>query len=149
MIIRTDTDRKEFINKAQSVDLSKQAWEFKAAPYKRDRSAAQNALINKWYRIIGKHTGNGFTHERGYCKWHFGTPIIEERGKPEFKQLLQAIVNSLTYEATIELFGKESIAISSIMNIKEGTEYINRMEHYGISVGAPLQRDDDYNEAMR
>ena len=145
MIIKSDKDRQTFIAKALAVDLEKQPWEFIAHPYKRDRNAEQNALINKSYSIISKHQGWTFRHTRGYYKLEYGVPIILERGEPEFIALINAINDKMTYEQKIDLFGGDSIAITSIMNIKEASEYITRMEHDCFEKGIPCRERSDYD----
>ena len=147
MIIKTDNDRQVFISKVNDVKLDK-PWLMTAEPYKADRTAAQNALLNKWYQLIAKHTGDGFAYTRGYCKWTFGVPILLARGEPEFNALIDAIVNSMQYEQIIDLMGTEKISVSSDMNKTEFTEYLTMIEQDCANRQIPLLQGDEYNLAM-
>ncbi len=148
MLIVTEADRDEFIERAKQVDLSKRPWVFTADHYKPDRSKAQNRLLNKWYAEIGKQSGNGFSYERGYYKLTYGCPILCEANE-RFNALYVSLAEIKTYEEMLILFSDDSINVSSIMNIKQFTRYLNEIEQHASERGIRLSHPEDYyNEAM-
>ena len=45
MIVRTEQDRETVIEKIRRLNLDKQPWKIEARPYRKDRSAEQNAAL--------------------------------------------------------------------------------------------------------
>lgn len=97
MLITTEADRQRFIKKAADVDITKKPWVFSAEPYKKDRSLAQNRLLNKWLAEIGKQSHQGFSYERGFYKFTYGCPILC-RDNEDFNELYMHLVEMYTYE---------------------------------------------------
>ncbi len=148
MIIRTESDRKECIEKISRINLDK-PWRVDADLFKPSRSIAMNALYYAWLSEISKYTGDGIAYTRGFIKWEYGVPILLARGEPEFNNLIDSIVNNMQYEQIIELFGTESIQVSSAMKVPEFLDYLKNIEEYCFSQHIPLARESDYyNEAM-
>ena len=147
MIIKTNTDRDNFITKALAVKLDK-PWKMTAEPYKPKRSVAMNSLLYAWYAAIAEHTGEGIKQTRGYLKWEYGVPILLARGEPEFDNLIGAIIDKMQYEQIISLFGTDKIAVSSAMKVPEMLDYLTHIEHYCADKHIPLLRGDEYDYAM-
>ncbi len=148
MKIYNDATRSECVDKINQLKLD-EPWCVDAYPYKPKRSVAMNALYYAWLSEIAKYTGDGLTYTRGYIKWEFGVPILLARGETEFDNLINSIVNNMQYEQILELFGTESIQISSAMKVPEFLDYLKEIEQYCFNQHIPLAREDDrYNEAM-
>ena len=147
MIIRDDKSRQACIDKINSLKLS-EPWEIKAQPFKPKRSTAMNSLLYAWISEIAKNTGEGVEHIRGYLKFEFGVPILLARGEVEFDNLINSIVDNMQYEQTIDLFGTDRIAISSVMKVPEFLDYLTNIQEYCYKRHIPLARNSDYNYAM-
>ena len=147
MIVHNDTDRATVISKINAIKLTK-PWKIDAEPYTADRSTAQNALLNAWYRDIAKHTGEGFAYTRGFMKFTYGVPILLARGEPEFHLLIEAMQEKMTYEQIINLMSGKSVSISSAMNKTEFTDYLTMIEQHCADRQIPLLRGDEYDLAM-
>ena len=147
MIIRTQQDKQDCIDKINRLTLD-EPWEVKADIYKPKRSTAMNSLLYAWYSEIAKTTGEGIEHTRGYLKWEYGVPILLARGEVEFDTLINTIVNSMQYEKIIDLFGTDTIAISSAMKVSEMLDYLTHIEQYAFKRQIPLARTEDYDYAF-
>lgn len=146
MLIHNDRDRQEFIQKAMQVDLNKQAWIFSAEPFKQKRSQAQNKLLNVWYTEIGKAKGNGFDFERNYYKFQFGCNILA-RDDQDFNEFHVGLMSAYTFEQCCEAM--KYIQVSSLMNTKQFTEYLEMIDQDAIKRGIYLSKPDDcYWQAM-
>lgn len=145
MLIKTESDRQEFIKKAQKVDISK-PWIFSAEPYKPKRSVNQNSLLYKWLAEIGKQSGNGAEYERNFCKFTYGCMILVADSS-EFAAFYSNLVDNLDYEQAIESMA--FISLTSLFNVKQFTQYLNHIETYAAKQGYHLTKPDDlYNSAM-
>lgn len=148
MLVHNNKERDTVITKILAIDLVKQPWDISAEPHKKTRSIAQNALLYSWYAAIAKHTGEGIAYTRGRYKWEAGVPILLARGEPEFDTLINAIVDKMTYEQIIELFGTDKISITSVMKVTEFTDYLTFIEQDCATRQIPLLKGDEYDLAM-
>ncbi len=113
---------------------------------KRDRSLAQNSLYYKWLtqRAVALHTS--MMDQRCYCKLHFGVPILR-RDNEEFQQTYDSVIKPLPYEKKLQAM--KLIDISSIMGVKQMTEYLQEIEAECTEQGIRLVHPEDaYYEAM-
>jgi len=146
MLITNEAQRSAFIAKANKVDLSKKSWLFEAKPFEPKRSDSQNRLLNLWYTEIGKQSGNGFSYERNFYKFTYGAPILV-RDNQEFAEFYGELVANLEHEMCIQAI--QFIQVSSIMKVKQFTEYLNNIDQNSIERGFHLSKPDDiYFQAM-
>lgn len=86
------------------------------------RTIAQNRLIYKLYYRIGKTLyGGDELHARRECKLRIGCKILY-RDREEFAELFDKIIRHLDHETRLKAM--DLIEVSSIMKVKQGTEYI-------------------------
>jgi hypothetical protein len=147
MIIRTDSDRNEFIARAVKIDLTKQVWRFEAKPYKPNRSAEQNRLAFMWYAELAKQSGNGKDYERNFCKWTYGCPILVEHDVNGFSAFYENLINRYDYEQCVA--SMDFIQVTSMFNVQQMSEYLKHMELYAGEKGYFLTKPVDvYHLAM-
>ncbi len=141
MILRNDTDRAECIKKIQAIDLAK-PWQIDAAPFKKNRSLAQNKLSFSYYNQLGKATGHGVQYDRNYCKFTFGCPILLADDKDgSFTQFYESIINRLEYEQLIDAM--EFIEVTRLFNVGQFQDYLIQIEQFAFSNHYALIPDDD------
>lgn len=95
-------------------------------PYKRDRSKAQNRLYWMWLNAIGPHTG--YTAEE-----------LHEVCKVRFLGVCEKQVDGITLI--------EPVSTTSL-DVQGFTQYLERVEVLGRSLGVQLPIPDDYAHAM-
>lgn len=144
MIIRDDEDRNEFIKKLLAVDLTKKTWEATAKPYKKNRSAAQNAIFAVWIRDRSKQTQHGEIYERCLAKLSFGVPIMQRH--KEFAELWKPY-SLMSYE--FQLDAMKIVDVTSLMDVSEMNECLTAFEDDCIDNGFHLTRPKLYQEAMQ
>lgn len=89
------------------------------------RTAAQNKLYFHIYTRIAKTLfGGDERHARRECKLLIGCRILR-RDSAQFAEVYDVVIRGLDYEK--KLRSMDLISVSSIMNIKQGTEYIKKI----------------------
>lgn len=115
---------------------------------KKDRNLAQNSLIAKLYTEIGKQSGNGFAYERGFYKFNLGCPILV-RDSQDFAEFYNTLLDLYEYEEMIKVMSTNIISVSSLMNIKQASEYIDNIYQSAHERGIYLSKEEDiYIQAM-
>ena len=117
--------------------------------YKKNRNNAQNRLINKCYTDIGKDPkGSGYAYERGFYKFNLGCPILV-RDSEDFAEFYNTLLEMYEYEEMIKVMSTNIISVSSIMNVKQCSEYIDNIYQSAHERGIHLSKPEDlYYEAM-
>jgi len=94
------------------------------------RSTAMNRLIYKLYQRIGKTLyGGDESHARNECKLRIGCRILY-RDRKEFAATFDKCIRPMNQENRLNAMNL--ISVSSIMKVKQGTEYIKTiMTEYG------------------
>ncbi len=142
VIIRTQEDKDEVALKIQSINLGKQAWRVDAEPYKPSRSLAQNKLAFRYYRLLGKATGNGEQYERLYCKYEFGCPILLADDKDgAFTTFYETLINTLEYEQLVD--SMEFVDITKLFKVGQFQDYLVAIEQYAAKNQYALMTDND------
>lgn len=92
------------------------------------RTAEQNRLQRLWVSEIADQLADTFEsreHVRGYCKLHFGIPILRNENEA-FKVKYDAVVKPLSYESKIKLMMIPfDFGVTRIMNTKQKTSYLD------------------------
>lgn len=89
------------------------------------RTSAQNRLYFYIYQRIGKTLfGGDELHARRECKLLIGCRILR-RDKPAFADVYDTVIRVLDYDKKLK--SMDLVSVSSIMNIKQGTEYIKKI----------------------
>lgn len=105
------------------------------------RSVAQNRLIHLWMNEIHDQMPGTFEsveYVRGYCKLHFGVPILRNADE-KFRAEYDRVVRPRDYPEKIA-FMMEPIAlpVTSRMNVKQLSEYLDAMHLHFASEGVEL-----------
>ena len=89
------------------------------------RSNAQNKLVYAIYQRIAKTLhGGDESHTRRECKLLIGCRILR-RDSDKFAAVYDEIIRPLAYESKIKAM--ELVSVSSIMSVKQGTEFIKKI----------------------
>jgi len=142
VIVRDEADRAEAIKLIKSWKLEK-PMEVIGRVYKKNRSAAQNAIFAIWTRERGNQTGHGEIHERCLAKLSFGVPIMQRH--LDFAELWQPY-SLMPYE--FQLNAMKIVDVTSLMNIQEMNECITAFEDDCHENNIHLTKPQMYQEAM-
>ena len=106
-------------------------WLMSIKPYKKDRSADQNALSHVWYAQLAaklrEYTAQGY---KGFCKLHFGIAILRE--DPEFTEMYDRIFKPMDYETKLEIMSTPGLFdVTSLMKTDQMSLYLEQIQqHY-------------------
>lgn len=119
--------------------------------HKRDRSAAQNSLLWKWYTAIAEELGEQKEeiHERYKAKFLVN---IYRRDDPDYAEmfpLLRAVWDQGLKDQAARL-RKKIVALTSTTkaNVKQMAEFLTCIERDAIALNIRLPHPEDYHEAM-
>lgn len=108
------------------------------------RSARQNRLNRQWMLdIAGQMEGWSPEYTRGYCKLHFGIPILRADDE-EFCQEYDALVRPLPYEHKIKLMMVPfDFGVTRRMTTKQQTAYLDAVHRHFSEQGVALTDPGD------
>ena len=92
------------------------------------RRDKQNRLYYHWLRQIAYQSENSEEYERGYYKWTYGCPILAEEDEWFNENVYLKLMDTYTYEEIIDVMGKETINVTSLMTVKQMNRYIMEMK---------------------
>ena len=137
---------KESAERAQLILwLQKQGFPFTVDIRKgKHRSVEQNKLQRKWCKEIHEQTDGAFDSPeaaRGYCKLHFGVPIMREDSG--FRDGYDRIIKPLSYESKLEIM-KEPLdfSVTRLMTTEQKSRYLDAIYAYFTDLGLRLTRPD-------
>lgn len=108
-----------------------------------DRSKEQNKLAFKWYGEISEQTGEDIEDVRARCKLEIGVPIMR-RDSDKFKSTYDRFIRPLAHDDKLELVRDQEMPVTSLMKIKQMTEYLDLMfrrhSEFGIVLTIPPDR---------
>ncbi|WP_386681872.1 hypothetical protein [Loktanella sp. R86503] len=92
------------------------------------RTNPQNALQRKWVQEAAEQLGDGTPEEkRGYCKLHFGVPILRNE-HPVFAEKYDRIIRPHPYAEKLEMMMDPlDFPVTRLMNTKQKTAYLDAM----------------------
>lgn len=126
--LQTDAQRKSFY---QMLNNMVQAGKKPVVEFvSKRRTNPMNSMMQALYRQVATQKGDESVDEiRSYCRYTFGLPILCG-DDPEYAALLKASIRSdITYEMKLAITDK--LEVTSEMNTKQGSEYIDRIiRHY-------------------
>lgn len=95
------------------------------------RSARQNRLNRQWMLdIAGQMEGWSAEYARGYCKLHFGIPILRADDE-EFCREYDALVRPLPYEHKLKLMMVPfDFGVTRRMTTKQQTAYLDAVHRH-------------------
>jgi hypothetical protein len=108
------------------------------------RSARQNRLNRQWMLDIAAQL-DGWTAEeaRGYCKLHFGIPILRAEDEA-FGAEYDAVVRPLPYELKLKLMMVPfDFGVTRLMGTKQQTAYLDAVHRHFSEQGVALTDPGD------
>lgn len=108
------------------------------------RSARQNRLNRQWMLdIAGQMEGWSAEYTRGYCKLHFGIPILRADDE-EFCREYDALVRPLPYEHKLKLMMVPfDFGVTRRMTTKQQTAYLDAVHRHFSEQGVSLTDPGD------
>lgn len=108
------------------------------------RSARQNRLNRQWMLdIAGQMEGWSAEYTRGYCKLHFGIPILRADDE-EFCREYDALVRPLPYEHKLKLMMVPfDFGVTRRMTTKQQTAYLDAVHRHFSEQGVALTDPGD------
>lgn len=108
------------------------------------RTNDQNELQRKWVLEIHQQLGDRTPEEvRGYCKLHFGVPILRHEN-PAFKEEYDKVIRPLPYEAKLKLMMEPfDFGITRIMTTRQKTAYLDAINQHFSEQGVILTNPED------
>ena len=110
----------------------------------RKRSIEQNRLQRLWVKEASEQLDGWLPEDvRGFCKLHFGVPILCAQNE-EFQKKYERIIRPLAYQQQIELMKIPlDLPVTRIMTVKQKTEYLDQMCRHLSGEGVRLTIPDD------
>lgn len=108
------------------------------------RTTHQNRLQRQWMVEIAAQLGDRTPEEvRGYCKLHFGIPILRENDA--FRKDYDNLVRPLPYEAKLKLMMEPfDFGVTRIMSTRQKTEYLDAVHRNFSEQGLVLTNPEDF-----
>ncbi|MBA4220199.1 MAG: hypothetical protein C0458_05655 [Methylobacterium sp.] len=139
-IIETEYQRRQFIRFVESHKLPMTA----KVDAIGKRSARQNRLNRQWMLDIARDLdGWEVEYARGYCKLHFGIPILRAEDDA-FCHEYDAIVRPLAYEHKLKLMMVPfDFGVTRRMTTKQQTAYLDAVHRHFSEQGVALTDPGD------
>ena len=108
------------------------------------RTNDQNDLQRKWVLEVSAQLGDRTPEEvRGYCKLHFGVPILRNENDV-FRAEYDAIIMPLPYEHKLKLMMVPfDFGVTRIMNTRQKTAYLDAVHRHFSEQGVILTNPED------
>lgn len=150
-IIVSEEHRRRAIEAIEAIPLLP-AHKVTIREHKKDRSAAQNALMWSWYTIIGNSLGEPKEEVHERYKERFLCHIYE-RDNPDYAEMMQSLRNIWRQGLKTESVGlcRKIVALTSTTTatVAQMAELLACIEHDAASLNIRLPHpDDQYYEAM-
>lgn len=114
------------------------------------RTAKQNRLQWQWMNEIASQLGDRTAEEvRGFCKLHFGVPILREEDG-EFREKYDRVVKPLDYETKLMLMQEPfDFPVTRLMSIQQKTRYLDTVHAFFSARGIELTDPGDLLSGAR
>lgn len=108
------------------------------------RSLAQNRLMHKWFRDLGKsELGMTADEARAWCKLHIGVPLLREESET-FREQYDRLLKKRSYKEKIDfMVGPMEVPVTSLMTPKQMTSFLNTMHTKFGELGIQLALPDE------
>ncbi len=109
------------------------------------RSKAQNRLQYQWWKDAEEQGDQKAWEYRGYCKLHYGIPILR-RDSVEYREKYDQIIKPLTYESKLALMLEPlEYPVTSAMTVKQHGEFLDRVWRHFTEIGIKLTNPEEFN----
>ena len=113
------------------------------------RTAKQNRLQRQWMNEIAMQSDMTPEEARGYCKLHFGVPILREEDG-EFREKYDRVVKPLDYETKLMLMQEPfDFPVTRLMSIQQKTRYLDTVHAFFSGRGIELTDPGDLLSGTR
>lgn len=143
-VLETERDRQMLI-----AYISQQALPLTVSVEKgRKRSTEQNRLQRQWVNEIAEQLPDRSAEEwRGYCKLHFGVPIMRN-ASAGFCETYDEVIRPLPYEQKIKLMmAPLDMPVTRLMTAKQKTQYLDDIVRHFTEQGVVLTDPDELGRA--
>jgi len=137
-IVKTKEDREKALRAVEDC-RSDDVMQVSIVKYKKNRSSEQNALMHKWFSIKAKQQFTDDIYEKNLAKYRFGCPILI-RDDNEFSRFVDKALKHLSYIDRVSAM--EYVPITSLMNTKQLTEFLENFERDAIQQGVKFPTDN-------
>ena len=114
-----------------------------------NRTVEQNKLQRLWMKEAAEQLDSGYTEEnlRGFCKLHFGVPILR-RDSEEFRAGYDRIIRPHSYEDKLLMMQEPfDFGVTRLMKTGQKHEYLNAVCEHFCSLGVVLTQPEDRRAA--
>jgi hypothetical protein len=134
-VVETEYDRKMLLRFIENQKLPFTA----SVTAGKHRTTEQNKLQRLWVKEISEQLSDRTPEEvRGYCKLHFGVPILRNENEA-FCQEYDAIVRPLPYEHKLKLMMVPfDFGVTRIMTTRQKTAYLDAIQKHFSEQGVVL-----------
>ena len=113
-------------------------WEIKISKHRRKRSIEQNKLQRKWMLELESQGDMTAEEYRGYCKLHFGVPIMRNESE-EFRRAYDRYIRDLPYEHKLAMMMVPlDFPCTRMMTTKQKTVYLDTVYRHFTGEGFVL-----------
>jgi hypothetical protein len=134
-VLETDQDRTMLVRyiEQQALPLTVEVTKGK------HRSTSQNRLQRQWMIDIASQLPEQTAEEwRGFCKLHFGVPILRSENEA-FCAVYDEVIRPLPYEAKIKtMMVPIDLPVTSKMTTKQKTAYLDQIHKHFAELGVVL-----------
>lgn len=133
-VVKTDYQRQMLIRAVEAKAMPFTASLVKGA----HRSEDQNKLQRKWLLEAQDQGDQAAEEYRGYCKLHFGVPIMRAENDV-FREKYDRLIRPFSYPEKLELMMVPmDFPVTRIMTTDQKTRYLNTMYQHFTGLGMVL-----------
>lgn len=142
-IIKTGADRDDLFRLIQSMKLPITVNIQKG----RNRTLEQNRLQRMWINEAVEQLQDETAEEkRGYCKLHFGVPILRNENEA-FREQYDRIIRPHSYEDKLQMMMVPlDFPVSRLMTTGQHKRYLDDVWHHFTSLGVKLTEPEETND---
>ena len=114
-----------------------------------NRSVEQNRTQRLWLKEAAEQLDSGYTAEnlRGFCKLHFGVPILR-RDSEQFRAGYDRIIKPHSYEEKLLMMQEPfDFGVTRLMTTKQKTEYLDAVCAHFVGQGVVLTIPEERGRA--
>ena len=140
MIVQAESTLESVIDRLRSIYAEKQYFIISVTT-KRSRSAEQNRLLWRWYKIISRETGaDSVNYIANYCKYTYGWPILMASDSA-YSDYYDDFLAHLDYEQKIKIM--PIFKVTSAMSVTEKNIMLTAMQVDYAEAGIILDGRED------
>lgn len=137
MVLHSDEDKNKLLKFLEQIELEYPI-DVVIKKATKSRSLAQNRTQWQWFKDAASQGDQKAWEYRGYCKLHFGVPILR-RDSLEYREKYDRIIRPMSYEQKLELMVEPfDFPVTSAMNVAQHGEFLDSVKQHFESVGFKL-----------